>query len=77
MIPRDMVNEIIGHEVGGVCPFGIKDGVKVYLDESVKQYDILHLAAGDELSTISLSLEELEKYSGYIKYIDVCVPINE
>ncbi|MCM1052741.1 MAG: YbaK/EbsC family protein [Ruminococcus sp.] len=73
MIPRELVETIIGHKPGGVCPFGINDNVKVYLDISLKDYNIIHIAGGEENITIKLSLKELEKYSNYIEYIDVCV----
>lgn len=71
MIPIDEVEEVIGHAVGGVCPFGIEPGVKVYLDESLKHYDIIYPAAGTSNSAVKLSLKELEDTSGYIAWIDV------
>lgn len=71
MIPIDEVENIIGHAVGGVCPFGIEAGVKVYLDKSLKQFDIVYPAAGTSNSAVKLTLEELEKSSGYTAWIDV------
>ena len=64
MIPFDEVEDYIGHAPGGVCPFGIKDGVKVYLDESLKKYDTVHPAAGDNHSAEKLTIEELEEVEG-------------
>lgn len=72
MIPIDRLDELVGHEIGGVCPFAINDGVKVYLDESLKRFDTVHAAAGSSNSTIELSIEELEKYSNFKNWIDVC-----
>lgn len=65
------VKEMIGHEVGGVCPFAINDGVDVYLDESLKKYEYVYPACGSDNSAIKLSISELEKYSNYKSYIDV------
>lgn len=73
MLSYEQVSELIGgHEVGGVCPFGIKEGVKVYLDESLKRFDIVYPACGSDNSAVRLTLAELEETSGYIEWIDVC-----
>lgn len=72
MIPFDSVNDLIGHEVGGVCPFAINENVKVYLDISLKRFDTVFPACGSSNSAIELSIDELEKYSSYIEWIDVC-----
>ena len=72
MIPFEDVERLIGHAAGGVCPFGINDGVKVYLDVSLKKYDIVYPAAGNDKSAVKLSIEELEKASKFIKWVDVC-----
>ena len=72
MIPFDEVEDYIGHAPGGVCPFGIKDGVKVYLDESLKKYDTVHPAAGDNHSAVKLTIEELEEVAGACGWIEVC-----
>ena len=72
MIPIDMVENLIGHAVGGVCPFGINENVDVYLDNSLKRFDIIYPACGSSSSAIKLTLEELEKTSNYKKWIDVC-----
>ena len=72
MIPFDDVKNLIGHSVGGVCPFGINEGVDVYLDTSLKRFDITYPACGSSNSAVKLSIEELEKASNYKKWIDVC-----
>lgn len=72
MLTADEVIELIGHAVGGVCPFGINDGVTVYLDDSLKRFEIVFPACGSSNSTIELTIEELEKYSNYSSWIDVC-----
>lgn len=71
MLKFEEVEEKIGHAVGGVCPFAINDDVKVYLDKSLKQFDHVYPACGSSNSAIKLSIEELEKYSNYIKWVDV------
>ncbi len=71
MIPFDKVEELTGHMPGGVCPFARKKGIKVYLDISLKRFDTVYAAAGSPNGTIGLSIEELEKYSGYEEWIDV------
>ena len=68
----DEVLELVGHPVGGVCPFGINDGIDVYLDESLKRFEAVFPAVGSGNSAIELNLEELFKYSGAIAWIDVC-----
>lgn len=72
MIPFNDVEDILGHEVGGVCPFGLNEGVLVYLDISLKKFDYVYPACGSHNSAIKLSLEELEKASNYVKWVDVC-----
>lgn len=72
MLSFDEVEELIGHKVGGVCPFAIKENVKVYLDISLKEYEFVYPACGSSHSCIKLSIEEMEKYSGYIEWVDVC-----
>ncbi len=72
MIPFDQVEGFIGHKVGGVCPFGIKDNVDVYLDESLKKYETIYPACGSSNSAVKLSIPELEQASNYKKWIDVC-----
>ena len=72
MLSFDQVEELIGHAVGGVCPFAVNEGVKVYLDKSLKRFDTVFPACGSSNSAIELTLDELEKASGYIEWIDVC-----
>ena len=72
MIPFDEVEQIIGHAPGGVCPFGINEDIEVYLDESLKQYDTVYPAAGNDHSAVKLTIAELEQATDYIKWIDVC-----
>lgn len=72
MLSADEVEDLVGHGVGGVCPFGINDGIDVYLDASLKRFDTVFPACGSSNSAIELSIEELEKYSGYSAWVDVC-----
>ena len=72
MLSPDEVVEKIGHAIGGVCPFAINDGVKVYLDDSLKRFTTVFPACGSSNSAIELTPEELEKYSDFIEWIDVC-----
>lgn len=72
MLSFDEVEEKIGHAVGGVCPFGINDGVDVYLDESMKRFEKIYPACGSSNSAVELTIAELEKASGYKAWIDVC-----
>lgn len=77
MLKFDEVEEKIGHAVGGVCPFAINDGVTVYLDESLRNYETVFPACGSSNSAVELTIPELEKYSGYKEWIDVCkIPEN-
>ena len=71
MLSFDEVNELIGHPVGGVCPFAIKPGVKVYLDESLKRFETVFPACGSGNSAIELTIPELEKYSNFDSWVDV------
>lgn len=72
MLTSDEVEHLIGHAVGGVCPFAIHDGVTVFLDESLKRFETVFPAAGSSNSAIELNINELEKYSHYAEWIDVC-----
>lgn len=72
MIPFESVEELIGHKVGGVCPFGINENAEVYLDESLKQFEMVYPACGSSNSAIKLTISELEETSGYKKWVDVC-----
>lgn len=72
MLSRDEVAGLIGHEVGGVCPFGINEGCDVYLDESLKRFDTIYPACGNAASAVRLTCGELEKLSRCKEWIDVC-----
>ena len=72
MIPFEEVEGWIGHAPGGVCPFGIKEGIKVYLDESLKQFDTVYPAAGNDHSAVKLTIAELEEVAGAVGWVDVC-----
>ena len=72
MIPFADVERLTGHPPGGVCPFAVNDGVKVYLDESLKQYDTVYPAAGGESSAIEMTCAELEQYADHLAgWVDV------
>lgn len=72
MLSFDEVEELIGHKVGGVCPFAVNEGVEVYIDESIKRFDTVFPACGSSNSAIELTPSELEKYSNPVKWVDVC-----
>ena len=62
----------MGHAVGGVCPFAVNEGVTFYLDESLRRFETVFPACGSSNSAIELTIEELERYSSYTEWIDVC-----
>lgn len=72
MLTPDEVIEMVGHAIGGVCPFAVPDSVEVYLDDSMKRFEIVYPACGSSNSAIGLTLPELEKYSNSLKWVDVC-----
>ena len=72
MLSFDEVEEVTGHPVGGVCPFGVKEGVEIYLDESLKKFDTVFPACGNINNAIEISIPELEEVTGFVKWIDVC-----
>ena len=72
MINRDEVEEYIGHEAGGVCPFGVKDNVEIYLDKSLEKWDVVYPAAGSANSAVRLALDELAELVNARKWVDVC-----
>ncbi|WP_094606359.1 hypothetical protein SPSIL_028910 [Sporomusa silvacetica DSM 10669] len=72
MLTSDEVVDLIGHAIGGVCPFAVKEGVAVYLDESLKRFETVFPACGSSNSAIELTIEKLEKYSNYSAWVDVC-----
>jgi prolyl-tRNA editing enzyme YbaK/EbsC (Cys-tRNA(Pro) deacylase) len=68
----DEVESLIGHGVGGVCPFAVNEGVRVYLDESLRRFETVCPACGSASSAIELTIPELERYSSFIAWVDVC-----
>lgn len=72
MLAFEEAEELIGHAVGGVCPFAVNEGVEVYLDESLKRFETIFPACGSSNSAIELTINELEQHSGFISWIDVC-----
>lgn len=72
MLSFDEAELLIGHAVGGVCPFAVNEGVETYLDISLKRFDTVFPACGSSNSAIELSLKELEEYSDFKEWIDVC-----
>ncbi|MBQ4049340.1 MAG: YbaK/EbsC family protein [Clostridia bacterium] len=72
MIAFEDVERLIGHDVGGVCPFAVNGGVKVYLDESLKRFETVFPACGSANSCIELTIPELEEYSRFLCWVDVC-----
>jgi len=77
MLDTENTLEKTGHPVGGVCPFGLAEGIAVYLDVSLKRFDSVYPACGSTSSAIHLTLEELEKTSGYLDWVDVCKSWDE
>lgn len=76
MMSPEQLEEYVGHQIGGVCPFGIKDGVDVYLDESLKRFETVFPAVGGSNSAIELTIPELEKYSNYKEWVEISKPIE-
>ena len=72
MLTPEQVLEWVGHPVGGVCPFAVKEGVQVYLDESLRRFTTVFPACGSGNSAIELTIPELERYSGFEEGVDVC-----
>lgn len=72
MLSPEQVAEMIGHRVGGVCPFAVNENVAIYLDASLKRFQTVFPACGSSNSAIELTIEELENYSGCCGWIDVC-----
>ena len=72
MLAYEEAEPLIGHAVGGVCPFAVGDGVGVYLDESLKRFQTVFPAAGSSNSAIELTIPELEEYSKFDEWVDVC-----
>lgn len=72
MLTAEEAVTLIGHAVGGVCPFAVNEGVSVYLDESLRRFETVFPACGSSNSAIELTIEELEKYSGSLGWVDAC-----
>lgn len=72
MLSPEEAVELVGHAVGGVCPFAVNEGVTVYLDESLKRFETVFPACGSANSAIELTIPELERYSGFEAWVDVC-----
>jgi prolyl-tRNA editing enzyme YbaK/EbsC (Cys-tRNA(Pro) deacylase) len=72
MLTPEEAETLVGHAVGGVCPFAINEGVTVYLDESLKRFETVFPACGSSNSAIELTIPELEQYSGFASWVDVC-----
>ena len=72
MLAPQEAEELVGHAVGGVCPFAVNEGVTVYLDESLRRFETVFPACGSSSSAIELTIPELEQYSGYTAWVDVC-----
>lgn len=72
MLKPEETVALIGHAVGGVCPFAVNEGVSVYLDISLKRFDTVFPACGSGNSAIEMTIAELEKYSSYLSWVDVC-----
>ena len=72
MLTPTEVEEMIGHAIGGVCPFGVNEGVTIYLDESLKRFDVVYPACGSGNSAVRLGVDELEHISGSVGWVDVC-----
>ena len=71
MLNADEAEQLIGHGVGGVCPFGVNDGCDVYLDESLRRFDVVYPAAGTSASAVRLNISELERACDPCEWVDV------
>lgn len=72
MLKPDEAEDLIGHGVGGVCPFGVNEGVAVYLDESIKRFEEVYPAAGSSNSAVYVTPSELEQCAAPCTWVDVC-----
>lgn len=72
MLSREETEDKIGHAVGGVCPFAVNEGVRVYLDESLRRFETVFPACGSSNSAVELTLKELETLSKSDGWVDVC-----
>ena len=71
MLSHDEAATLVGHAVGGVCPFAVNDGVAVWLDESLRRFETVFPAAGSSNNAIELTIPELERYSRSLGWVDV------
>ena len=76
MLTAEEAETLIGHAVGGVCPFAVNKGVEVYLDESLKRFETVFPACGSSNSAIELAPDELFRYAGAAAWIDICRPFE-
>lgn len=72
MIPFEEVEAATGHAPGGVCPFGVNENVKVYLDQSLRRFEVVYPAAGNDHSAVKLTIPELERAADTVDWVDVC-----
>ena len=72
MLSPEQAEELVGHRVGGVCPFAVKDGCKIFLDVSLKRFDVVYPAAGSANSAVEMTLSELERCTDFLGWVDVC-----
>ena len=72
MLSPEEAETLVGHAIGGVCPFAVNEGVTVYLDESLKRFETVFPACGSSNSAIELTIPELEKYAVPVQWVDVC-----
>ena len=72
MVPPELLPELVGHAMGGVCPFAVKDTAETYLDVSLQRFGVVYPAAGDAASAVELTIPELEEYSRFRGWVDVC-----
>ena len=75
MLKADEAEPLIGHGVGGVCPFGVNDCCDIYMDESLRRFDVVYPAAGTSASVVRLTLEELERACAPCEWVDVAKPL--
>lgn len=76
MLSPEEVETLVGHAVGGVCPFAVNEGVDIYLDVSLKRFETVFPACGSANSAIELTIPELEEYAGFLEWVDVCKMVN-
>lgn len=72
MLPPQEAEALVGHAVGGICPFAVNEGVRVYLDRSLERFQTVFPACGSSNSAIELTIAQLEEYSGSAGWVDVC-----